>query len=73
MSKGFFLPSGSNPVTANGYTYTPPPAGTQLDVSPGLVPWWGGITSEIQAGRYSADITLDESTAILANQQMRAT
>jgi hypothetical protein len=70
MSKGFFLPSGSNAVTANGYTYTPPAAGTQLDTSPGLVPWWAGITSKVMAGRFSADITLDESTAILANQQM---
>jgi hypothetical protein len=70
LSKGFFLPSGSNAVTANGYTYTPPPAGTQLDTSPGLVPWWAGVTSEVQAGRQMAYLTLDEATSILANQQM---
>lgn len=70
MSKGFFLAPGSNPVTANGYTYTPPTLGNQWDWSPGLIPWWAGITSEIQAGRSSADITLDDATSILANQQM---
>lgn len=55
MSKGFF---------------NVPTAGHQIDVTPGIVPWWAGITSEIQAGRFSADVTLDEATAILANQQM---
>jgi hypothetical protein len=44
--------------------------GQQLDVSPGIVPWWQGITSNVLVGRTSAEITLDESTAILANQQM---
>jgi uncharacterized phage protein (TIGR02218 family) len=71
MSKGFFLPSGSDPVTANGYTYTPPASPySPMDTSPGLVPWWAGITSKVQAGRFSADVTLDEATAILDNQQM---
>jgi hypothetical protein len=50
MSKGFFAQ---------------PAVGAQLDTSPGLVPWWQGITNTIIAGRSSADITLDESTAYL--------
>jgi hypothetical protein len=47
-----------------------PANGGQIDTSPGLVPWWQGITDEIQCGRFSADITLNEATSILAKQQM---
>jgi uncharacterized phage protein (TIGR02218 family) len=50
MSKGFF---------------NQPAPGQQIDTSPGLVPWWSGITNSIIAGRSSADITLDEATAYL--------
>jgi uncharacterized phage protein (TIGR02218 family) len=70
LSKGFFLPPGAGPVTLGSYTYTPPALGDQWDTSPGIVPWWSGVTGEIQAGRQSADISLDEATCILANQQM---
>jgi Phage conserved hypothetical protein BR0599/Uncharacterized conserved protein (DUF2163) len=72
MSKGFFLPPGFEAVTnpSTGYTYTPPPLGNQLDTSPGIASWWAGIPDEIQVGRFQADITLDEATAILKNQQM---
>lgn len=44
--------------------------GQQLDVSPGIVPWWQGITSMVQVGRSSAEITLDDTLSILTNQQM---
>jgi hypothetical protein len=50
LSKGFFAQ---------------PAVGGQLDTSPGLVPWWQGITNTIAAGRSMADITLDEATAYL--------
>jgi uncharacterized phage protein (TIGR02218 family) len=72
LSKGFFLQSGSNAVEnpSTGFVYTPPAIGHQLDTSPGLVPWWQGITSKVEAGRQTADVTLDDTLAILANQQM---
>jgi hypothetical protein len=47
-----------------------PEAGNQMDTSPGLVPWWGGITNNIQCGRYSAIVAIDETTAILNTVQM---
>ncbi len=50
LSKGFF---------------TIPAVGAQLDTTPGLVPWWQGITNSIVAGRSMADVTLDEATAYL--------
>lgn len=55
MSKGFFLP---------------PTPGHQIDTSPGLTPWWAGITDEIVVGRSTMDVTIDEATAYLDELQM---
>ena len=56
LSKGFF---------------TVPAPGAQLDTSPGLVPWWAGVTDQINVGRSTADVTLDEATALLNIQMPR--
>lgn len=55
MSKGFF---------------NPPTMAHAIDTSPGITPWWAGITDEIVAGRSTADVTLDEATAYLDEIQM---
>jgi hypothetical protein len=47
-----------------------PTPGNQLNVSPGIVPWWQGITSTAVVGRQTADVTLDDTLSVLANQQM---
>lgn len=76
IAGGYFLPLCAEGVFDNaiwtmskGFFNIPAP-GSQIDTSPGLVPWWQGITDEIQCGRFSADITLSEATAILAKQMM---
>jgi hypothetical protein len=48
-----------------------PAAGSQLDTSPGLVPWFQGTVNEIQAGRYSADITVNDDIELLKVQMPR--
>jgi hypothetical protein len=72
LSKAFLaFPGSGNYYDQNGtLVYTAPALGNQIDTSPGLVPWWQGITDEVQCGRFSADITLSEATAILAKQMM---
>ena len=47
-----------------------PAAGAQLDTSPGAVGWFMGVVQEAQAGRFSADLSVDDALALLGNQQM---
>lgn len=56
ISKGFF---------------NPPASGHQLDVSPGIVPWFYGLVDEIQAGRFAVDITVNDAVQILNVQMPR--
>lgn len=59
MSKGFFYPPTS--ISA-GHGF--------IDTSPGITPWWAGITHEPAVGRSVIDCTLDEGTAYLDQVQM---
>lgn len=47
-----------------------PAAGAQLDTSPGAVGGFMGLVQDGQAGRFTADITVDDALALLGNQQM---
>lgn len=56
-------------TVSKGIFPLPVAGGPQLDVSGGIVPWFVGIVSELQAGRFSVDITINEITQLL-NLQM---
>ena len=47
-----------------------PPAGYQIDTSPGLVPWWGGVTGTVNSGRFLCEVDIEENTALLTNVMM---
>lgn len=48
----------------------PPTAGAALDTSPGAVGWFQGMAEDVQAGRFSAEITVNDYLALLGAQQM---
>lgn len=48
----------------------PPVPGVPIDTSPGSVGWFMGVVQDAQAGRFSADLTIDDYLALLGNQQM---
>lgn len=71
LLKGYFARPGQGPmISSTGFTYTPPNLKAGYDYSPGLIPYWAGITDQVDCGRFMADISLDEITALLANIQM---
>jgi hypothetical protein len=47
-----------------------PIAGNNVDISPGIVAWWAGVTNNIVAGRFTATVSIDEFTVKLTNLQM---
>lgn len=47
------------------------PGGGNVDVSPGIVPWFTGIIDQVQAGRFSVAITVNDSIQILNTQMPR--
>ncbi len=47
-----------------------PAAGATLDTSPGAVGWFKGVAQDIQVGRLSAEITVDDYLALVGIQQM---
>lgn len=76
LSGGNFLPQagagaldGATWLMSKGF-FNPPTSGRQIDTSPGITPWWAGITDECIAGRSLVDFTLDEATAYLDEVQM---
>ncbi len=75
MYKGFFVPSGTNAITiqiaGSAYTYTPPAAGYPMDTTPGLVPWFQGTVNELQTGRFSVDITVNDDIELMRVQMPR--
>jgi uncharacterized phage protein (TIGR02218 family) len=58
-------------ITLSKGFFNMPAAGTQLDTSPGLVPWFQGHVNEIQAGRFSVDITVNADLELLNVQMPR--
>ena len=56
ISKGFFLA---------------PAPGAQMDTSPGIVKWFVGIVDQVQAGRFSVDITVNDLVQVLNVQMPR--
>ena len=48
----------------------PPAPGANLDTSPGAIGIFQGQAQDVQAGRLSAEIAIDDYLAILGNQQM---
>jgi hypothetical protein len=58
-------------VTVSKGFFNKPAAGTQLDVSPGIVPWFQGIVDQIQAGRFSVDLTINDIVQLLNVQMPR--
>jgi hypothetical protein len=56
ISKGFFLA---------------PAYGAQMDTSPGIVKWFVGIVDQVQAGRFTVDITVNDLVQVLNVQMPR--
>lgn len=56
-------------TVSKGIFPLPVAGGPQLDISGGIVPWFVGVVSELQAGRFSVDITISEIIQLL-NVQM---
>jgi hypothetical protein len=56
ISKGFFLR---------------PAAGAQMDLSPGIVKWFAGIVDQVQVGRFTVDITVNDLVQVLNVQMPR--
>jgi hypothetical protein len=56
-------------VTVSKGFFNKPAAGVQLDLTPGIVPWYQGIIDEMQIGRFSVDMTVNDSVQLL-NVQM---
>lgn len=52
-------------ITVSKGFFNLPSAGTQLDISPGIVPWFQGIVNEIQVGRFSVDLTVSDIIQLL--------
>ena len=49
---------------------SPPAPGTQLDTSPGATGWFKGECQQVQAGRLSAKITVNDYLSMLGQQYM---
>jgi hypothetical protein len=52
-------------VTISKGFFNFPASGTQLNTSPGIVPWFAGIVDDMQAGRFSVDLTLNDTVQVL--------
>lgn len=58
-------------ITVSKAFFPLPIAGRQLDVSAGIIPWYSGVVDEVQCGRFSVDITLNETVQLLNVQMPR--
>lgn len=58
-------------VTVSKGFFNKPAAGAQLDVSPGIVPWFQGVVDQIQVGRFSCDLTVNDIVQLLNVQMPR--
>lgn len=58
-------------ITVSKGFFNKPVAGVQLDVSPGVVPWFQGIVDQIQVGRFSVDLTVNDIIQLLNVQMPR--
>lgn len=61
---------GGSVLISKGF-FNDPAAGVQLDVSPGIVGWFAGVINEVQAGRFSVDITVNDTLQLLNVQMPR--
>jgi hypothetical protein len=62
---------GATITVSKGIFPLPVAGGPQLDVSGGIVPFFAGVVSELQAGRFSVDITINEISQLLNVQMPR--
>lgn len=62
---------GATITVSKGIFPLPVAGGPQLDTSGGIVPWFVGVVSELQAGRFSVDITINEIIQLLNVQMPR--
>lgn len=58
-------------VTVSKGFFNKPAAGRQLDLSPGIVPWFQGVVDQIQVGRFSVDLTINDIVQLLNVQMPR--
>jgi Uncharacterized conserved protein (DUF2163)/Phage conserved hypothetical protein BR0599 len=58
-------------ITISKGFFNHPAAGAALDVSPGVVPWFQGVVDEVQAGRFSVDVTVNDTSQLLNIQMPR--
>lgn len=58
-------------VTVSKGFFNAPASGQQLDVSPGIVPWFVGLVDQVDAGRFSVDLTINDAVQILNVQMPR--
>jgi Uncharacterized conserved protein (DUF2163)/Phage conserved hypothetical protein BR0599 len=52
-------------ITVSKGFFNHPAAGAALDISPGIVPWFKGVVDEVQCGRFSVDITVNDTAQLL--------
>jgi hypothetical protein len=58
-------------ITVSKGFFNKPAAGTVLDVSPGIVPWFQGVVDQIHVGRFSVDLTVNDIVQLLNVQMPR--